>query len=59
MDECICKKLNKEESILIEEGSWNTLRLERDEYGNYYIVAKADGNAYMNINYCPLCGRKL
>ena len=25
----------------------------------YYIEAIADGNAYLRLNYCPKCGRKL
>ena len=31
----------------------------RKEYGKYYIEAIADGNAYLKLNYCPKCGRKL
>lgn len=54
---CICNlKVNEENHIC--DGFWNSLYIERNKDG-YYIVASSEGNVYMKINYCPLCGRKL
>lgn len=54
---CICNlKINEEK--LVSNGNWNTLYIERQIDG-YYIVATGEGNAYMNIKYCPKCGRNL
>lgn len=57
MNKCICDLKDKEEK-LITNGNWVDLyiKLERKEY---WIVAMADGNAMMKIDYCPKCGRKL
>lgn len=54
---CICD-LNVNEKKLITDGCWNSLYIERNKY-DYFIVASGDGNAYMKINYCPKCGRRL
>lgn len=55
---CICKEIKIDEKILISKGDWVDLFLDKDEYG-YYIMGMGDGNAYMKIKYCPLCGRLL
>ena len=33
--------------------------VDKDEYDNLHIIAKADGIASFKIEYCPFCGRKL
>ena len=55
---CDICNIEVHESKHIRQGEWNDLYIERDSYF-YYIVAKADGNAYYMIKYCPNCGRKL
>ena len=39
-------------------GNWNDIYMRKED-GKYYIEAVADGNAYLELNYCPKCGRKL
>lgn len=56
---CICKKIEKGEKEYVSHGDWNSIAIERDEYGEYYIVAIGDGKAYLKLNYCPKCGRGL
>ena len=53
----ICKALN-ENKIYKIEGSWTNLEVKR-MYEDIVIQAYGDGVATMNINYCPMCGRKL
>ena len=55
---CKCEEIVMNESILISRGDWVDLLLYKNEYG-YHIMGMGDGNAYMNIKYCPLCGRQL
>ena len=55
---CVCKEIKIDEKILISRGDWVDLFLDKDEYG-YYIMGMGDGNVYMKIKYCPLCGRLL
>ena len=55
---CKCEEIEINERELISRGNWVDLLLYKDEYG-YYIMGMGDGNAYMNIKYCPLCGRLL
>ncbi len=54
---CICDLKNGEEKLICN-GNWNTLYIERD-HDEFYLVAKADGNVSMRLNYCPECGRVL
>ena len=44
---------------LITQGCYNNLYIDKDEYDNLHIIAKADGIASFKIEYCPFCGRKL
>ena len=55
---CICELIKEGCSEKLSTGEWNDIYM-RKEYGNYYIEAIADGNAYLTLNYCPKCGRKL
>lgn len=56
-----CKYCNIEngESKLITKGCWNNLFIDKNDEGEVFITAKADGIATSKINYCPYCGRKL
>ena len=49
---CICESIKECRSEKLSVGDWK-------EYGKYYIEAIADGNAYLELNYCPKCGKKL
>ena len=51
------EKYGKEK--LITQGCYNNLYIDKDEYDNLHIIAKADGIASFKIEYCPFCGRKL
>ena len=55
---CICETVREGHSETISIGTYVNIYM-RKEYGEYYIEAKADGNAYLKLNYCPKCGRKL
>ena len=55
---CICETVREGYSETISIGTYVNIYM-RKEYGEYYIEAKADGNAYLKLNYCPKCGRKL
>ena len=55
---CICELIKEGHSETISIGTYVNIYM-RKEYGEYYIEAKADGNAYLKLNYCPKCGRKL
>ena len=55
---CICELIKEGHSETISIGTYVNIYM-RKEYGKYYIEAKADGNAYLKLNYCPKCGRKL
>ena len=55
---CICELIKEGHSEKLSVGDWNDIYM-RKEYGKYYIEAIADGNAYLRLNYCPKCGRKL
>lgn len=55
---CICENIKIDSQERISTGNWLDLFLERFSYG-YYITAISDGNVSIEINYCPLCGRKL
>lgn len=55
---CICETVREGHSETISIGAYVNIYM-RKEYGEYYIEAKADGNAYLKLNYCPKCGRKL
>ena len=55
---CICELVKEGFSEKISSGTWVDMYI-RKEYGKYYIKAVADGNAYLKLNYCPKCGRKL
>ena len=52
---CICELIKEGHSEKLSTGQWNDIYM-RKEYGNYYIEAIADGNAYLRLNYCPKCG---
>ena len=54
----VCELIKEGLSEKLSVGDWNDIYM-RKEYGNYYIEAIADGNAYLRLNYCPKCGRKL
>ena len=55
---CICETVRGGHSEIISIGAYVNIYM-REEHGEYYIEAKADGNAYLKLNYCPKCGRKL
>ena len=55
---CVCELIKEGQSEKLSVGSWVDIYM-RKEYGKYYIEAIADGNAYLTLNYCPKCGRKL
>lgn len=55
---CICETVKEGHSETISIGTYVNIYM-RKEYDEYYIEAKADGNAYLKLNYCPKCGRKL
>lgn len=57
MGKCICN-LEDGQKIIMDEGCWTYLKLNR-EHDGYYIEAWGDDVASMRINYCPKCGRKL
>ena len=54
---CPCY-LEIDDHVIISEGDYNSLFLERTENG-YYLVVYENGTAYMKLDYCPYCGRKL
>ena len=56
-DKCICDLKEKEEKR-ITHGDWVDLYIKLEDK-EYWIVAEAEGNAMMKIEYCPKCGRKL
>lgn len=44
----------------IAEGSWTSLyMLHNSKTNKYGMYASGDGEAVVNINFCPNCGRKL
>ena len=43
---CICESIKEGHSEKLSTGQWNDIYM-RKEYGNYYIEAIADGNAYL------------
>ena len=47
------------ESKPVSDGDYCAIYMWRTEFDEWYIIAKADGNAYLKIEYCPHCGRKL
>ena len=59
VDKCICRGLKRNEKKYICHGHWTSLAIRRDELGLYSIVALGDGEAEMDIKYCPICGRDL
>lgn len=59
VDKCICRNIKRNKQEYICHGNWTSLAIRRDRLGLYYIVALGDGEAEMDIKYCPICGRKL
>ena len=55
---CVCKFIKEGQSKKLSVGSWVDIYMRKED-GKYYIEAIADGNAYLTLNYCPKCGRKL
>ena len=55
---CVCKLIKEGQSKKLSVGSWVDIYMRKED-GKYYIEAIADGNAYLTLNYCPKCGRKL
>ena len=44
----------------VEDGCFTpTIYLDIDKSGDYVLVAYADSETSMNVNNCPVCGRKL
>ena len=72
---CICELIKEGHSEKLSVGNRNDIYMKKEdgkyyieaiadiyirkEYGNYYTETIADGNAYLKLNYCPKCGRKL
>ena len=54
---CICD-ININSYEIISDGDWITIYMCNDSDG-YYLEAIGDGNAVVEIKYCPICGRKL
>lgn len=57
MVECICN-LKQNEEKKIGTSSYTTISIALDIDG-YYIKADGDDTVWLNINYCPICGKKL
>ena len=55
---CICSMVKEGYPEIISIGTYVNMYIVKKD-GEYYIEAKADGNAYLKLNYCPKCGRKL
>ena len=55
---CICELIKEGCSEKLSIGDWVDIYIRKED-GEYYIEAIADGNAYLTLNYCPKCGRKL
>ena len=55
---CVCELIKEGQSEKLSVGSWVDIYIRKED-GKYYIEAIADGNAYLELNYCPKCGRKL
>ena len=55
---CVCELIKEGQSEKFSVGSWVDIYMRKED-GKYYIEAIADGNAYLTLNYCPKCGRKL
>ena len=54
----ICELIKEGHSEKLSIGDWVDIYMRKED-GEYYIEAIADGNAYWELNYCPICGRKL
>ena len=55
---CRCELIKGGCSEKLSIGDWVDIYIRKED-GEYYIEAIADGNAYLKLNYCPKCGRKL
>ena len=55
---CICDMAKEGYPEIISIGTYVNMYIVKKD-GEYYIETKADGNAYLKLNYCPKCGRKL
>ena len=55
---CICELIKEGCSEKLSIGDWVDIYIRKED-GEYYIEAIADGNAYMKLNNCHKCGRKL
>ena len=55
---CICELIKEGHSEKLSVGDWNDIYM-RKENGKYYIEAIADGSVYLELIYCPKCGREL
>ena len=55
---CICELVEEGCSEYLLVGDWVDICIKKED-SKYYIEALADGNAYLKLNYCPKCGRKL
>lgn len=59
MEDCyICKEL-KENGGFERIGSYTTLAINKDDSGKYRCFAWGEGEASVDCNFCPHCGRQL
>lgn len=57
---CICNQIinSKYKRQLIADGDWTALYMEYKD-DKYKLSAYGEDVAELNINYCPICGKKL
>ena len=56
----ITEKGTKFESIGLESGNYMDVDLVRNtETGEYYIRSTSERSLYVNVKYCPFCGKEL
>ncbi len=55
---CVCELVKEDYPEKLSIGNWVDMYISK-EGDEYYIEAVGDGKAYLKLNYCPKCGRKL